>query len=60
MMKLYVEWREVCAELIEDGWKLSVDCGETRAREDFSEYAELGYVISFEDMLKLEKEYEGK
>ncbi|MDU4939627.1 MAG: hypothetical protein E6X34_14335 [Clostridium sp.] len=34
------------------------DCGEAAAREDFSNYAELEEEITFEDMLKLENNYE--
>ena len=43
---------------MEDYPKTSVDCGEASVREDFSGYAELGRVISFEEMFELEKEYE--
>ena len=54
---IYAEWRKVSEEMLEEGFKGSVDCGETSVREDFSGYAELGRVISFEEMWELEKEY---
>jgi hypothetical protein len=54
---LYAEWRKLMEELMEDYPKTSVDCGEASVREDFSGYAELGRVISFEEMWELEKEY---
>jgi len=54
---LYAEWRKLMEELMEDDPKTSVDCGEASVREDFSGYAELGRVISFEEMWELEKEY---
>lgn len=54
---LYAEWRKLMEELMEDYPKTSVDCGEASVREDFSNYAELKEVISFEEMEQLEKEY---
>jgi hypothetical protein len=54
---IYAEWRELTEGLMEDFPKTSVDCGEASVREDFSGYAELGRVISFEEMYELEKEY---
>jgi len=42
---------------MEDFPNTSVDCGESRVREDFSAYAELKEIISFEEMWELEKEY---
>ena len=60
LKKLYAEWRKISEEMLEDGFKGSVDCGEASIREDFSNYAELSETISFEDMLELEKEYNKK
>lgn len=57
LMEVYREWRKVSEEMLEDGFKGSVDCGDKAVREDFSNYAELESVISFEEMLELEKEY---
>ena len=57
LKKVYAEWRKVSEEMLEDGFKGSVDCGDKAVREDFSNYAELNEVISFEEMEKLEKEY---
>lgn len=51
----YKEWRELQAELEQDG--KYIDCGESATREDFSDYAELGEVIRFEEMLELEQNY---
>lgn len=55
---LYAEWRKLMEELMEDYPKTSVDCGESRVREDFSGYVGLKETISFEEMWELEKEYE--
>lgn len=55
---LYAEWREVSEEMIADGIPGDVDCGYGENRQDFSNFAELDYVISFEDMLELERDYE--
>ena len=57
LKKLYAEWRKISEEMLEDGFKGSVDCGDKAVREDFSNYAELQETISFEEMLELEKEY---
>lgn len=57
LKKVYAEWRKVSEEMLEDGFKGSVDCGDKAVREDFSNYAELQKTISFEEMLELEKEY---
>lgn len=57
LKKVYAEWRKVSEEMLEDGFKGSIDCGDKAVREDFSNYAELNEVISFEEMEKLEKEY---
>lgn len=54
LQKLYNEWRKVTEEGIEE-YGGSVDCGEKRVREDFSDYAGLEEEISFEEMLVLEK-----
>ena len=60
LKKVYAEWRKVSEEMLEEGFKGSIDCGDKAVREDFSNYAELNEVISFEDMLELEKEYNKK
>ena len=57
LKKIYAEWRKISEEMLEDGFKGSVDCGDKTVREDFSNYAELPETISFEEMLELEKEY---
>lgn len=57
LKKLYAEWRKVSEEMLEDGFKGSVDCGDKVVREDFSNYAELQKTITFEEMQELEKEY---
>lgn len=57
LKKLYAEWREVSEEMLKDGFAGSVDCGEGRVREDFTEFAELEKEITYEKMLQLEKEY---
>lgn len=57
LKKLYADWRKVSEEMLEDGFKGSVDCGDKAVREDFSNYAGLKEVISFEEMEQLEKEY---
>lgn len=54
---LYAEWRKVSEEMLEDGFKGSVDCGDAAVREDFSNYAELQKTLTFEEMQELEKEY---
>lgn len=50
--KEYQEWLEVCKELDQD-----TDCGIAANREDFSNYAGLETEISFEEMLKLERQF---
>lgn len=57
LMKQYREWRKISEEMLEDGYSGSLDCGEEKVREDFSNFAELVETISFEEMLQLEKEY---
>ena len=52
---LYKEWRELQSELEQDG--KYIDCGESSVRSDFSTFAELDEVISFEEMLELERAY---
>ena len=54
---IYAEWRKVSEKMLEEGFKGSIDCGDKVVREDFSNYADLKEVISFEEMEKLEKEY---
>lgn len=54
LTNIYAEWRAAG----EDGEAtFTWDCGEKSAREDFAEYADLEE-ISFEEMLKLETNYE--
>lgn len=48
----YIEWLNVCNDLEQD-----TDCGDVNNRYDFSYFAGLDDVISFEDMLELESEY---
>lgn len=60
LKKAYAEWRKISEEMLEEGFKGSIDCGDKAVREDFSNYAELSETISFEDMLELEKEYNKK
>lgn len=57
LMKQYREWRKISEEMLEDGMFGSLDCGEEKVREDFSNFAELKEIISFEKMLELEEEY---
>lgn len=57
LKKVYAEWRKVSEEMLEEGFKGSIDCGDKAVREDFSSYAELQEIISFEEMLELEEEY---
>lgn len=57
LTKLYAEWRKVSQEMLDDGFKGSLDCGEQTVREDFSVFAELEEVISFEKMFELERAY---
>lgn len=63
--RLYAEWRRKADE--HNAWQKEhggsiplyweTDCGEQAAREDFSEFANLEEIISFEDMLELERGY---
>jgi len=57
LIEQYKNWRKVSEEMLEDGFKGSLDCGEASVREDFSAFAGLTEEISFEAMLVLEKEY---
>ena len=57
LMELYREWRKISEEMLIDGHLGSLDCGEGKVREDFSVFAELQEVISFEEMFKLEQNY---
>jgi hypothetical protein len=54
----YVEWRKISEEMLKDGYQGSIDCGESVVREDFSSFAGLAEVISFDEMFNLEREYE--
>ena len=58
LSELYREWRLASEEMLEDGYTGSLDCGEQKVREDFSNFAELEEEITFEQMFELEKEYE--
>lgn len=60
LMEQYKEWRLASEEMLEDGFTGSLDCGEQKVREDFSRFAELSEVISFEKMLELEKSFENE
>lgn len=65
--RLYAEWRRQAAE--HNTWQekhggsdpvwWNTDCGEACVREDFSNFANLENVISFEEMLELENGYKG-
>lgn len=67
LKKLYAEWRRQADE--HNAWEdecggsnpvyWDTDCGEPTVREDFSNWANLEEVISFEDMMELERGYEG-
>lgn len=67
LFNVYKEWRKTIED--ENKWQEkhggslpvygSVDCGEQAVREDFSNYAQLGNEMSFDEMLKLEQRYEG-
>lgn len=58
LFNMYSEWREVSEEMLKGGMNGSVDCGEESVRKDFSDYAGLEKVITFEEMLELERRYE--
>ena len=60
LKELYAEWRKASEEMLLDGHGGSIDSGEQAVREDFSNYAELEKVISFDEMLELEKSYENE
>ncbi len=57
LMEQYREWRKVSEEMLADGFEGSIDCGEGRVREDFSNFAGLSEEISYEAMLALEEAY---
>lgn len=57
LFNVYKEWRKVSEEMLEDGMSGSVDCGEVSVRKDFSQYAGLKNIISFEEMLELEERF---
>ncbi|MCY9763534.1 hypothetical protein M5X06_00315 [Paenibacillus alvei] len=58
LLNKYTEWRKISEEMLADGHAGSVDCGESVVREDFSAFAGLEDTITFDEMLKLEREYE--
>ena len=55
LTKVYSEWRKAG-----EGTEVPFtwDCGEISAREDFSNYANLDEIITFEDMIELENNYQ--
>lgn len=54
----YNKWRIAGMEASEGtNIPFTWDCGESSAREDFSDFANLDNVISFEDMLNLENNF---
>jgi len=55
LKEMYTEWKRVSEEMLEEGFNGSVDCGEAKVREDFSNYAGLKEIITFEEMLELEE-----
>ncbi|MBG9737276.1 hypothetical protein [Paenibacillus alvei] len=58
LIEIYAEWRKISEEMLADGHAGSVDCGEAVVREDFSAFAGLSDVITYEEMLEIEREYE--
>ncbi|WP_300857098.1 helix-turn-helix transcriptional regulator [uncultured Clostridium sp.] len=58
LFNFYCNWRKKGEDAVE-GTDLNFiwDCGEGRAREDFSDYARLEEEITFEKMLELENRY---
>lgn len=57
LQSIYNTWKEEGIELAEQtGLEFVWDCGESIAREDFSNYAGLEKEITFEEMLALENE----
>jgi len=57
LFEQYKEWRKVSEEMLSDGFKGSIDCGESSVREDFSAYTKLPKVIGFKEMFAMEKAY---
>ncbi|WP_298126774.1 helix-turn-helix domain-containing protein [uncultured Clostridium sp.] len=59
LFNFYYNWRKEGEDAVE-GTDLNFiwDCGEGRAREDFSDYARLEEEITFEKMQELEERYE--
>ena len=66
LTSIYAEWRKEIEDHNEAEKEIggsnpsygSWDCGESAVREDFSNYADLVKIISFEEMLELENNYE--
>ena len=56
LTKTYSEWKKISEQMLKDGHKGSLDCGEKSVREDFSKFAGLKEIITFKEMLKLERE----
>lgn len=54
----YVGWRLLSEEML-NHMSGSLDCGESKVRQDFSEYAGLKKEISFDEMYELEGLWEG-
>lgn len=61
LQKLYEEWREAIDNALEEevkGFRAgSNDCGLDYVRADFSECAGLDEIITFKEMLELERSY---
>lgn len=57
----YTQWRNQMEEFLKDGTIEqnggTIDCGEKKAREDFTTWANLDEEIGYEEMLELEKKY---
>jgi predicted transcriptional regulator len=58
LFKMYVEWRKVSQEMLDDGMDGSFCSGKQCVREDFSNYAELAEKITYAEMSKLERKFE--
>lgn len=63
LQKLYEEWREAIDSELEEEIKVngfragSNNCGSDYVRAEFSECARLDEIITFEEMLELERSY---
>jgi hypothetical protein len=54
---MYIEWLQTSKELNDSGEFHSIDCGEASVRLDFSNFAGLKKIITFDSMHELEKAY---